>query len=53
MDRVNNQRFYVDSRKKTHHYGPKVLIVVCMYNEGLGAINISLKGIYKNLKTLK
>jgi len=24
-----------------------------MYNEGIGAINLTLKGIYKNLKKLK
>jgi len=48
-----NKRTYTDSKNKTHYYGPKVLIVVCMYNEGIGAINLTLKGIYKNLKKLK
>lgn len=31
----------------------KVLICVCMYNEGLGAINLTLSGIYDNLKNLE
>lgn len=48
-----NKRVYEDSKGKAHHYGPKVFIVVCMYNEGIGAINLTLKGIYKNLKALK
>lgn len=48
-----NIRTYTDSKNKIHYYGPKVLIVVCMYNEGIGAINLTLKGIYKNLKILK
>ena len=51
--REDNKRTYVDSKEKEHYYGPKVLIVVCMYNEGIGAINLTLKGIYKNLKALK
>jgi hypothetical protein len=48
-----NKRIYEDSKDKPHYYGPKILIVVCMYNEGIGAINLTLKGIYKNLKALK
>jgi hypothetical protein len=49
MDRNRNERVYKDSKEKTHYYGPKVFIVVCMYNEGVEAINLTLKGIYNNL----
>ncbi len=41
---------------RTSHREPikiKVLICVCMYNEGLGAINLTLSGIYDNLKNLE
>lgn len=31
----------------------KVLICVCMYNEGLDAINLTLSGIYDNLRNLE
>lgn len=31
----------------------KILICVCMYNESKHAINLTLNGIYKNLKHLK
>lgn len=33
--------------------GVKVLICVCMYNEGRQAIQMTLEGIYRNLKELK
>lgn len=50
MDKnITNKRIYTDSNNKEHNYGPKILIVVCMYNEGIEAINLTLKGIYNNL----
>lgn len=43
MDKtLNNKRVYTDSKGSKFHYGPKILIVVCMYNEGIGAINLTL-----------
>lgn len=50
MDRTSQNRSYENSKGKKHFYGPKVLIVICMYNEGIEAINLTLKGIYNNLK---
>jgi hypothetical protein len=50
---TSRQHDYTDSNNTRHFYGPKILIVVCMYNEGLNAINLTLNGIYNNLKSLK
>jgi hypothetical protein len=33
--------------------GIKILICICMYNEGAGAIQQTLEGIYDNLKYLE
>ena len=46
---IQHQRSFYDANNKQHYFGPKILMCVCMYNEGIDAINLTLGGIYNNL----